>query len=375
MNSGKPAQRGGKPGREEPLRSSHTSSFPDVLNQLGVSLAVTTYQAGHLVLLRADGDLLNTHFRRFPRPMGIAARGGRLAVGTELEIAEFHNMPAVAPRLEPRGKHDACFMPRTVHSTGDIGIHEMAWVGDQLWFVNTEFSCLCTRSTKYSFVPRWRPRFVTALAPEDRCHLNGLGVSDGRVRYVTALGETDSPGGWRGNKRDGGLLIDIEGNAVVADHLSMPHSPRCHEGSVWILESGTGSIGVVDVESGRYEKRAEFPGFTRGLAFCGQLAFVGLSKVRESAIFSGFPLVERLEERVCGVWVVDIRDGHTVAWVKFEGDVHEIFGIDVLPDMRFPELITDNREILASSYMIPDEALADVPENMRSTGGDNGRSN
>lgn len=355
-------------GSGEPLRSQHTSSFPEVLRQLGISLAVTTYQAGRLVFLRADGGMLNTHFRRFPRPMGIAVRRGRLAVGTEVEIAEFHNMPAVAPRLEPRGKHDACFMPRTVHCTGDIGIHEMAWAGDELLFVNTEFSCLCTRSDMYSFVPRWRPRFVTALAPEDRCHLNGMGVADGQVRYVTALGRTDSPGGWRENKRDGGLLIDVDQNAVVAERLSMPHSPRCHEGKVWVLESGTGSMGTVEVGSGRYDVLAEFPGFTRGLAFCGPLAFVGLSEVRESAIFSGFPLVERVEERTCGVWVVDIRNGRTVAWVKFEGEVEEIFGVEVLPGIRFPELISENREILARSYMLPDEALAEVPENMRSTG-------
>jgi uncharacterized protein (TIGR03032 family) len=357
---------GNGPTQPEPLRSQHTSSFPEVLHQFGISLAVTTYQAGRLVFLRADQGVLNTHFRSFPRPMGIAVRGGRLAVGTEVEIAEFHNMPAVAPRLEPRGKHDACFIPRTVHCTGDIGIHEMAWVGDELLFVNTEFSCLCTRSDMYSFVPRWRPRFVTALAPEDRCHLNGLGVADGRVQYVTALGRTDSPGGWRDNKRDGGLLIDAERNAVVAEDLSMPHSPRCYDGKVWLLESGTGSIGTVDVESGRYEALAEFPGFTRGLAFWGPLAFVGLSEVRDSAIFSGFPLVERLEERTCGVWVVDIRNGRTVAWVKFEGEVQEIFGVAVLPGMRFPELIHEDREILASSYMLPNEALAEVPANMRS---------
>jgi uncharacterized protein (TIGR03032 family) len=354
---------------DEPLRSSHTASFPQALRQLGISLAITTYQAGRLVLLRADEGLLNTHFRTFPRPMGIAVRSGRLAVGLQLNIAEFHNMPAVAPRLEPRNKHDACFMPRTVHHTGDIGIHEMAWTGDELWFVNTEFSCLCTRSDMYSFVPRWRPEFVTALTPEDRCHLNGLGVSDGRVRYVTALGRTDSPGGWRENKRDGGLLIDVERNGVVADHLSMPHSPRVYDNKVWILESGTGSIGTVHLESGRYESLAEFPGFTRGLAFYGPLAFIGLSKVRESAIFSDFPLVERIEERTCGVWVMDIRNFQTVAWVRFEGDVEEIFGVEILPDMRFPELIIDNHDVLARSFMLPDDALVDVPRRIRSANG------
>ena len=111
-----------------PLRSVHTSNFPELLAQIGGSLAVTTYQAGKLVLLRADGDRLNSHFRTLRKPMGLAATAeGRLAVGTALEIWEFHNVPAVASRLEPPGKHDACFLPRLAHVTGDIQIHEMVW--------------------------------------------------------------------------------------------------------------------------------------------------------------------------------------------------------------------------------------------------------
>ena len=55
-----------------PLRSIHTSNFPELLAQLSTSLAVTTYQAGKLVLLRADGDRLNSHFRTLRKPMGLA---------------------------------------------------------------------------------------------------------------------------------------------------------------------------------------------------------------------------------------------------------------------------------------------------------------
>src|SRR5258708_1549314 len=124
-----------------PLRSVHTSTFPEILNHFGISLLVTTYQAGKLVLLRADGGVLNTHFRQFPRPMGLALDGGRLAVGASNQVWEFHDVPAVARRLEPAGRHDAVFLPRSSHVTGDVQIHEMAWGGDELWFVNTRFSC------------------------------------------------------------------------------------------------------------------------------------------------------------------------------------------------------------------------------------------
>ena len=87
--------------------------------------------------------------------------------------------PDIAPRVEPAGQHDACYLPRSCHVTGNIGVHELAWAGDELWVVNTRFSCLCTLDPDYSFVPRWRPPFVSALAAEDRCHLNGLAVADG----------------------------------------------------------------------------------------------------------------------------------------------------------------------------------------------------
>jgi uncharacterized protein (TIGR03032 family) len=351
-----------------PLRSIHTTNFGPLLGELGMSLLVTTYQAGKLVVLRQNEEgTLNTHFRTFPRPMGLALHGDRLALGTALEVREFHNLPAVARNLDPAGSHDACFLPRLAHVTGDVQIHEMAWLpragaaaDPELWFVNTRFSCLCTRAMPYSFVPRWRPKFVSALAPEDRCHLNGLGVRDGVVRYATALGETDTAGGWRANKKDGGVLIDVEHNEVVARELSMPHSPRWYAGKLWVLNSGRGGLGTVDPATGSYQEVAALPGFTRGLDFVGPLAFVGLSQVRESAVFSGIAIAERpVEERCCGVWVVNIQTGQVIAFVKFEDALQEIFAVQALPRRR-PDVLNDDATRLAESYVLPDDSLADV---------------
>jgi uncharacterized protein (TIGR03032 family) len=355
-----------------PLRSVHTTSFADVLAHFGISLLITTYQAGKLVLLRADRGTVNTHFRSFPKPMGLAVQGDRLAIGTALEVWEFHNVPAVAAKLEPAGKHDACFLPRCSHATGEVLIHEMAWVRGagqeeepELWFVNTRFSCLCILDRVHSFVPRWRPPFITALAPEDRCHLNGLGLVSGQVRYVTALGETNVVGGWRANKKNGGILMDVPSGAIVLRRLSMPHSPRWYQDTLWLLESGTGTLGKVDLSAGRYELIAELPGFTRGLDFCGNLAFIGLSQVRESAVFSGIPLTDRLTERTCGVWVVDLTTGRTVAFLKFEDAVQEIFAVQVLPHLRFPDLINDDPTVLSDSFVLPDDALSQLPDSLR----------
>jgi uncharacterized protein (TIGR03032 family) len=358
-----------------PLRSVHTSNFSAILEKLGISVLVTTYQAGKLVMLRPDGDRLNTHFRSFSRPMGLALDGDRLAIGTSLEIWEYHNAPAVARRLEPQGSLDACFLPRSSVCTGDIQIHEMAWAdngGDDpdLWFVNTRFSCLCTRSNTHSFVPRWRPPLVTELVPEDRCHLNGLGLVGGRPAFVTALGTTDTPRGWREDKKRGGVLLDVASGEVVTRGLSMPHSPRWHDGRLWVLESGSGGIGYIDLNTGKYEEVAVFPGFTRGLDFYGPLAFVGLSQVRESAVFSGISIAERpLEDRCCGVWVLDVATGQTVAFMKFEDALQEIFAVQVLPGAQHPDVINDRPRVIADSFILPEEALALVPAPFRYTAG------
>jgi uncharacterized protein (TIGR03032 family) len=212
----------------------------------------------------------------------------------------------------------------------------------------------------------WRPPFIDKLIPSDCCHLNGLAVHDGRASYVTALGETNAPGGWRENKRSGGILMDVESNEVVAWGLSMPHSPRVHRGDVWLLESGDGSLGRVDLASGRYEPIIKLPGFTRGLAFAGPLAFVGLSQVRESATFSGIPLVERLNERVCGIWVVNIETAQVVAFVRFEDAVQEIFAVELLTGVRYPDVINHDPELIGRSYVLSDEALSIVPAKFRS---------
>ena len=369
----------GTPTKEDspPLSSVHTSNFPAILQELGVSVLVTTYQAGKLVMLRPDGERLNTHFRGFSKPMGLALDGDRLAIGTSVEIWEYHNAPAVARRLEPAGSHDACFLPRSSVCTGDIQIHEMAWASrprqrpeeqsdPELWFVNTRFSCLCTRSNTHSFVPRWRPPFITALAPEDRCHLNGLCVVDERPAFVTALGKTDTPGGWRGDKKSGGVVLDVASGEEVTSGLSMPHSPRWYDDRLWILESGNGGVGWVDPATGKYEALTVLPGFTRGLDFCGPLAFIGLSQVRESAVFSGIAIAERpLAERSCGVWVVNIKTGQTIAHVKFEDAVQEIFAVQVLTGARHPEVINEQPRVIADSFVVPDEALDLVPEPLR----------
>jgi uncharacterized protein (TIGR03032 family) len=347
-----------------------TENFAPLLRQLNVSLLVTTYQANKLLVVRATQGGLSTLVRTFERPMGLAVDGHRLALGTRNQVWFLRNAPDIAPHVEPAGLHDACFLPRSCHVTGDIGVHEMAWAGHvrridnpsyELWIVNTRFSCLCTLDPDYSFVPRWRPPFISALAAEDRCHLNGLAMVPtdvGRIAnpsYVTTLGATDTPDGWRQDKARGGCLIDVSSGEIVVPGLCMPHSPRWHDGRLWLLESGTGRLVLIDLANGRQHIVTELPGFARGLAFAGPYAFVGLSKIRATSAMDGVPPAERREQLKCGVAVVDLRSGQSSALLEFQTAVEEIFDVQLLPGLRFPEVVGFQKETVHHTFIIPHE--------------------
>lgn len=341
------------PDPTSPYRSVSTGSLPEILEDLGASLLASTYQTGKVVAVRTLGPGLNTHFRALESPMGIAYRDGRLAIGTRSQVWEYQNLPQLTTQLAPPDRHDACFVPRQVRYTGDIRVHDVAWAGDELWMVATRFSCLATLDRDHSFVPRWRPPFVSALAAEDRCHLNGMAVVGDEVRFVTALGVSDAPQGWRDRKADGGVVIDVRSGEVAVTGLSMPHSPRWHQDRLWVLESGKGTLATVDPATGSVETVASLPGFTRGLTFAGDLAFVGLSEVREATTFGGLPLTARLEDRQCGIWVVDTRTGETVAFLRFEDLVEEIFDVTLLPGIRFPEIAEHGSDLVNGAFVLP----------------------
>jgi uncharacterized protein (TIGR03032 family) len=320
------------------VRHENTRNLPAVLDHLGVALLISTYQAGKVAVAGVHQGRLTLSYHNFERAMGLAWRPGCLAVGARAQVWFLRAAPDLAPDLEPAGRYDGCFLTRSSHFTGEVQGHELAWAGDELWLVNTAFSCLCTLGSEHSFVPRWKPPFVSALTSQDRCHLNGLALADGRPRYVTVLGETDTPQGWRPNKANGGCLLEVPGGRVAARGLAMPHSPRVHAGRVWLLDSGRGRLLRVEPARGATETVAELPGYTRGLALHGRLAFVGLSKIRETSTFGGLPIAERRGGLRCGVWVVDLESRQVVAWLAFESGVEEVFAVEVLPGMRQPTL-------------------------------------
>lgn len=315
----------------------------------------STYQAGKLFFLGVrEGGRLSVFERSFERAMGIGLYPGRRAfvLATRYKLLRFDDV--LAPG-QSSGENDALFVPHQSWITGDLDLHDAAIGADGApLFVNTLFSCLATVSEGYSFKPAWTPKFITKLAPEDRCHLNGVAMRDGQPRAVTLAANTDVGDGWRDRRADGGMLIDVESGDAILTKLSMPHSPRLHDGKLWLLDSGSGRLGFAD--GGRFQEVAFCPGYARGLAFAGRYAIVGLSLPRADRTFQGLPLdaalAARNAEPRCGLIVVDTHSGDTVGWVRIEGVVSELFDVAILPGIRNPAAIGFKTDELARMISI-----------------------
>jgi len=327
-------------GRASPALEITTSrQFTAWLAEQRLSLAFTTYQSGKLFLvgLQPDGRL-SIFERTFNRAMALWASAETLFLSTLFQLWRFDN--ALPPGAHHQG-YDRLYVPQVACTTGDLDIHDVALDGSgRVVFVNTLFSCLATVSETHSFVPLWRPPFVSRLAAEDRCHLNGLALADSRPAFVSAVSRSDVADGWRDRRVDGGVVVEVASGEVVLDGLSMPHSPRWHDGRLWLLESGTGWLGRADPATGRFERVTFCPGYARGLACHGSFAVIGLSRPRKNRTFSGLPLDRELTrhdaEPRCGLIVVDLRSGGAVHWLRIEGVVEELYDVAVLPGVRRP---------------------------------------
>ena len=342
------------------ITCSAAPAFVEWLAGAGGSLAVSTYQAGKVAMLGFDGRRVTLLMRHFDKPLGLAADGGRLALATRNDLWLFANAPPLAhDYLEDQpGRYDALFLPRATYHTGDLHTHDLALSDGELWLVNTRFSCLARVSYDYSFVPAWKPGFISDVVPEDRCHLNGLALRDGRPRYVTALGMTDTPGGWRENKARGGVLVDVAGDGVLLDGLSMPHSPRWYDGKLWLLNSGTGELLLVDPDSGWPTTICRLDGYVRGLCFVGPYAVIGMSKIREKHIFGGLPIQDRCEGRLrCGVAVVDTRRGEPVGTFEFTVGCEEIYDVQFLPGVHRPTILNLDKPAVREAVTNPESSF------------------
>lgn len=334
----------GQVAEEQPPQFSMSASrqFFNWLDEKGISLGFTTYQVGKVFFIGRNPDNRASIFERtLSRCMGMCLEGNSLYISTLWQLFRFENV------LEPgqdKDGYDRLYLPQVGHITGDLDIHDIGVDSEgQVIFVNTLFSCLASISDTHSFRPVWKPPFISRLAAEDRCHLNGLAMAEGAPRYVTAVSESDVVNGWRDHRRDGGVVVDVPSNEIVLRGLSMPHSPRLYRDRLWLHDSGNGYFGYADLDRGQFERVAFCPGYLRGMAFVGDFAVVGLSKPRRDGAFTGLPLDEELQrykaEPRCGIYVINLNTGDVVHWIQFEGVVQELYDVVVIPEARKPMAI------------------------------------
>ena len=352
-SSGQPPQASPQPR----LELTGSRQFTAWLAEQSLSLGFTTYQAGKFFLigLQKDGRL-SVFERTFERCMGLCATGNSLYLSSLYQLWRFENI------LEPAqlsGDFDALYVPQMSYITGDLDIHDVAMTATDytlsskllgkrvcapgIVFINTLFGCLATPSETHSFRPIWHPPFLSKLAAEDRCHLNGLALKDGQPAYVSAVSQSDVADGWRDQRTGGGCVIDVRSNEIIAAGLSMPHSPRWYRDRLWLLNSGTGEFGQIDLATGKFEPMAFCPGYLRGLAFAGDFAIVGLSQSRGNKTFAELPLEDRLQAKQvtprCGLSVIDLRSGDVVHSLRIEGVVEELYDVVTLPQVKRPQAI------------------------------------
>ena len=326
------------------------------LHSNATSIAFTSYQTGQLFLvgLLPNGSV-SFNQQNFTRAMGVCYKKGRLYLGTHFQVWRLENMLRAGEA--GNGHFDHVLVPRNAQTTGDIDIHELDIDSEgKVVFVNTRYSCLATLDLTHSFRPIWKPPFISKLAAEDRCHLNGMTMEDGRPAYVTAVSRSDALAGWRERRHEGGMLIDVRTNRIVTDQLSMPHSPRIAGRQVYALDSGRGQIVRIDPESGAITNIAFCPGFLRGMAIHRGHALVTVSLPRKGS-FSGLALDGELNARAatpwCGVLVVNLASGDIVEWIRLEGHITELFDVAVMPDVRCPMSIGANGSEIASTVTFP----------------------
>ncbi|MFO6424101.1 TIGR03032 family protein [Motilimonas sp. KMU-193] len=319
--------------------SSYSANLPALLYELNISLILTSYQAGQVMLVRSDGLQVDVSFQQYPRPMGLAVDESRIVLGIWSQVLDFRRNDTVISGCDQADKIDACYVPRASHITGMVNIHDIAWGDAGLWIVNSNFSCLATLSSDYSFIPQWKPEFITDLAPEDRCHLNGMAMKEGKPKYVTTFDQSNTPRAWRDQQRLAGTLIDIETNEMLADDLIMPHSPRYYRDKIYFCHSGYGQVCTLDPVTKTRRTIVTLPGFTRGLAFYGPLMVVGTSESRPSERASPLPLNEAVDETLAGIWFIDLEQEEVVGQLIFDGDVSQIYDVAILQNTHFPELL------------------------------------
>lgn len=347
-----------------PFAISYSPQVPELLNKLKCSIALSTYQAGKIVLIspHPDNEKLISLPRSFQKPMGISVQDDQMVISTKDEVITFQNSKDLATHYpNKQNTYDNLWLPRATFYSGQVDMHDIGFGKDSIYAINTSFSCICKIDGTYNFTPVWKPPFLDKIEQGDLCHLNGMVIQNGLPKYTTALGTSNTPGGWRDNITAGGVLMDVEKNEIILDQLAMPHSPKMYNNELYMLTSANGDFIKVDTENKDYELIKKFDGFCRGLSIHEDFAFIGFSKLRKnSSTFGKLKFSDKAN--FAGIKIVHIPTKAEVGEIRYQNSVDEIYEVCVLKDMMRPNILNTMNELHKFSLAIPDKTFWAKPQ-------------
>ena len=336
-----------------PFQARYTPNFPELLDKLGGTLMLTTYQTGKVIMLSSDGTNISQLVRDFDRPMGVAFNGDLMAMALRTNITFFKDSKELAKTYPKKpDTYDTLYYPVSQNITSYIDTHDIVFSKQGLIGVNTSYSCLVKVDGANSFEVVWKPPFIKEFATGDACHLNGCCTDENQdIRYVTAFGQTSEAGGWRMNKLVGGFLYDIKEQKYLCEDLAMPHSPRIYKNELYVLLSATEELIKVDRVTGEQTRITKVDGFIRGLSFKDNYAFIGVSKLRKSHTFGDLPIARK--KLHAGVIVIDLNTKEKVAEIFYEDKLEEIYDVHFIPDSKRVNIINHKQSQTTSAVVTP----------------------
>ena len=340
-----------------PFSCSFSANVPELMSKLKCTLAITTYQAGKIVFLspRDENNLVQLP-RTFPKPMGIALdqNGDKMALACKDEVTVFKNSSALAYTYPAKPKvYDSLYMPRSKFYVGPVDIHDLMWGNDGLYAVNTLFSCIAKIGEDHSFTPYWQPPFISEIVPEDRCHLNGMAMLNGKPKFVTAFNQGNSERSWREVVTTDGILMDMDNNEILLSNLAMPHSPRIFNGDLYLLLSATGEFIKVELENKNYEVICNLNGFVRGMAYHKDFVFIAISKLREnSSTFAKLDIAGKSKD--AKIMIVHLPTKSVQGEITYHTSVDEIYDIQILPNKIRPNIMSTAKEDHKLGVVLPE---------------------
>jgi uncharacterized protein (TIGR03032 family) len=343
-----------------------TPGIPALLFQLKATIAISTYQAGKVIFLSAPTPQRLIQLpRSFPKPMGIGLCNNNqtLALALRDSVVIFQNSAELAWHYPAKPQtYDALYLPRMAYLTNPLDIHDLDWVGEDLMAVNTLFSCIIKLSASYNFEVVWKPPFITHIASEDRCHLNGLAAENSELKYATAFSASNTPMGWKDTIPNSGIIIDIPTGEIIATDLAMPHSPKIILGNLYVLLSATGQVMQVDRDDGTLTEVTRIKGFVRGMAYEQGYLFVAHSKIRrDSSSFGKLQLQD--QESPAGITVIQLNTGAIIGEINYADSVEEIYDLRILSDIIRPNILNNQKEESKLAISTPGKTYWGRPQN------------